>query len=381
MAQRMNGELVAVHVIPQDGLAAPTAELLERQRELARRARRELPRGRRRGHRRCAPRRGALAERDADRDGREPALAVAAPDERLGHREGDPRAPARGSTSTSSATRTRPRKPSRSRVPAGRPRCRSGASRSGFVLAVVGPPVLAYVLSHLREQIGLPSVLLLFLLLVVWTCGARRPLAGASRRRQRHPARQLVLHSAAATRSRSSDGENILALVVFLAVATTVSLFVDLAARRSVQGRRAQAEAEALARLAGSAPVEAVLDSLRRVLNAEGAAVLHRTESGWRIEATSGGRIPTTARRPATTTIELDDDHVLVLAGRPIRAEDQRVLEAFAKELEASVELGELEAEVQGGGSRLGRERASRRDPLRGLARPPHAALRRSRRR
>ena len=30
----MNGELVAVHVIPQDGLAAPAAELLERQREL-----------------------------------------------------------------------------------------------------------------------------------------------------------------------------------------------------------------------------------------------------------------------------------------------------------------------------------------------------------
>ena len=34
MAQRMSGELVAVHVIPQDGLAAPAAKLLERQREL-----------------------------------------------------------------------------------------------------------------------------------------------------------------------------------------------------------------------------------------------------------------------------------------------------------------------------------------------------------
>src|SRR5262245_38729222 len=34
MAQRMNGELVAVHVIPQDGLAAPTAALLGRQKEL-----------------------------------------------------------------------------------------------------------------------------------------------------------------------------------------------------------------------------------------------------------------------------------------------------------------------------------------------------------
>ena len=36
MAQRMSGELVAVHVIPQDGLAAPAAVLLDRQRELSR---------------------------------------------------------------------------------------------------------------------------------------------------------------------------------------------------------------------------------------------------------------------------------------------------------------------------------------------------------
>ena len=34
IAQRTKGELVAVHVIPQDGLAAPAAELLGRQREL-----------------------------------------------------------------------------------------------------------------------------------------------------------------------------------------------------------------------------------------------------------------------------------------------------------------------------------------------------------
>jgi two-component system, OmpR family, sensor histidine kinase KdpD len=92
-----------------------------------------------------------------------------------------------------------------------------------------------------------------------------------------------------------------------------------------------------------------VLDSLRRVLNAEGAAVLHRTESGWRIEATSGGRIPDSPEA-GTTTIELDPEHVLVLAGRPIRAEDQRVLEAFTRELKASVELGELEAEVKAAG-------------------------------
>ena len=34
MAQRSNGDLVAVHVVPQDGLAADPATLLEQQRRL-----------------------------------------------------------------------------------------------------------------------------------------------------------------------------------------------------------------------------------------------------------------------------------------------------------------------------------------------------------
>ena len=58
-------------------------------------------------------------------------------------------------------------------------------------------------------------------------------------------------------------------------------------------------------------------------------------------------------RRPeaSSTAIALDDDHVLALTGAPIRSEDQRVLDAFAKEIAASVELGELEAEAGTAGS------------------------------
>ena len=126
-------------------------------------------------------------------------------------------------------------------------------------------------------------------------------------------------------------------------------MFVDLAARRAAQGTRARAEAEALARLAGSSSTDAVLDGLRRVLGIDGAAVLHRTESGWRVEAASGDRVPESPEA-ASTTLDLDEDHVLALAGKPVRAEDQRVLEAFAREIAASVELEELESEVQAAG-------------------------------
>ena len=93
-----------------------------------------------------------------------------------------------------------------------------------------------------------------------------------------------------------------------------------------------------------------MLDSLRRILGLEGAAVLHRQEGGWRIEAASGDRVPESPEA-SSTTIELDDEHVLVLAGEPIRSGDQRVLDAFAKELAASVELGDLEAEAQTAGA------------------------------
>jgi two-component system sensor histidine kinase KdpD len=126
--------------------------------------------------------------------------------------------------------------------------------------------------------------------------------------------------------------------------------FVALAARRSSEAARTQAEAEALARLAGSSTVSAVLDGLRGVLGLDGAAVLHRLDGGWRIEAASGDRVPESPHA-GTSTIELDRDHVLAVVGPPFRSEDQRVLDAFAQELAASVHLGDLEAQAQTAGA------------------------------
>ena len=88
------------------------------------------------------------------------------------------------------------------------------------------------------------------------------------------------------------DGENLLALSVFLAVAAVVSGFVSLAARRAAEGARARAEAEALARLAGSSPAATGLDTLVRVLGLEAAAVLHR----------DGGRLAHRCTPPATAS-------------------------------------------------------------------------------
>src|SRR5262249_38716247 len=153
-------------------------------------------------------------------------------------------------------------------------------------LAIVGPPVLAAVLVQFRNDLGLPSVFLLFLLLVVATSavgGFWPAVVGAL------AASVLVnwyfvppLHTLTI-----DEPENVLAVGVFLVIAIVVSTLVSLGARRAAEGARARAEAEVLARLVGAPPVSSVLESLRRVLALDGAAVLHRSESGWLIEAAS----------------------------------------------------------------------------------------------
>jgi two-component system sensor histidine kinase KdpD len=347
IAQRTKGDLVALHVIPQDGLAAPAAELLGRQRELV-----SLLGG---SYHEVVGEDIGEALLDAARSLNVTQIVMGA--SRRSRWQRLTRGSVIGKVIRGSGTRidvhvvshpdaaeeafTLPR----TRRPATLPRRRVTI---GLALAVIGPPLLAVVLAQVRDEIGLPSVLLLFLLLVVVSSaiGGLVPALVAA------VSGFLLVNwyfTPPLYTLTISEGENILALIVFLAVAGTISVFVDLAARRAAEGRRARAEAEALSRLAGSSPVPAVLESLIRVLGLDGASVLHREENGWRIEASSGDRAPDSPA-DASTTIDLDPDHVLALAGGPVRSQDERVLEAFSKELAASVELGDLEAEVEAAG-------------------------------
>ena len=202
---------------------------------------------------------------------------------------------------------------------------------------------------QIREHIGLPSVLLLFLLLVVAVSavGGLWPALAAA------VVGFLLVNwyfTPPVHTWTIAETENVLGLFVFLAVAGLVSVFVALAARRAAEGARARAEAEALLRLAGSPSVEAVLDSLRRAFGYEAAGILHRNGASWRLESASGPA-PETPER-ATATVTVDEDHLLVLAGPRVPSdEDRRILDAFARELSSSIALEELEAEASTAGS------------------------------
>jgi two-component system sensor histidine kinase KdpD len=350
IAQRSKGDLVAVHVIPQDGLAGPAAGLLAQQRELVNElggtyhevvgadigealldAARSLNAtqivmGATRRSRWQQLTRGSVIGRVIRESGVGIDVHV------ISH-------PGAGSEEAYLVPRMR-------RRPATLPRRRLAI---GLGLAAVGPPLLTILLAQFRDQIGLPSVLLLFLLLVVGVSavGGLWPALAAA------ISGFLLVNwyfTPPLYTFTIGEGENVLALFVFLAVGVIVSSFVALASRRAVEAQRVRVEAEALSRLAGSSSVSAVLDGLTRVLGLEGAAVLHREEDGWRIDAASGDRAPANPEA-ASRTIELDEEHVLALSGAPMRSEDERILEAFALELAASVELGELEAEAEAAGA------------------------------
>nr|BFE79765.1 hypothetical protein GCM10020093_023660 [Planobispora longispora] len=157
-----------------------------------------------------------------------------------------------------------------------------------------------------------------------------------------------------------ADADNLLALIVFVLVAVTVSAVVDLAARRTAEAARAGAEAEVLSTLAGhvlrgQAALASLLARLRETFALTSVTLLERVgEPGledrgdpeaWRILATSGGP-PCTHPAAADTDVAVDASLVLAVRGRLLAASDRRVLEAFATEAAVALRQERLQYEA-----------------------------------
>jgi two-component system sensor histidine kinase KdpD len=214
---------------------------------------------------------------------------------------------------------------------------------------MLGVALLTLVLANLRASISLPTVLLLFLALVVTTAvvgGPAPAFVGA------------VLGSLSANwyftpplyRLTISDPENFVALLVFLGVAGAVSNFVLRSARRAADANRARAEAQTLAALAATTraddPLPALVDALRSAFGLDAVAVLARGDDGrWRPEAAAGAPIPTDPAQAAVVE-PLSPDVVLALVGDRIAAEDRYVLNAVSAQLAAVLDRGRLRAEA-----------------------------------
>ena len=131
-----------------------------------------------------------------------------------------------------------------------------------------------------------------------------------------------------------SEPRDVLALVVFVAVAAAVATVVDRASRRAADALRARAEAatmSALSRsvLTGQDTAEAIVERLRETFSQDAVSLLQKGQAGWVVLASSGAPCAATPDE-GDTRVQVDTKHVLALCGEPLRASDQRVLEAFA---------------------------------------------------
>ena len=219
-----------------------------------------------------------------------------------------------------------------------------------WTLAIVGPPLVTLVLAQMRDALALPSDLLVFLLVVV-IVGA---LGGFA------PAIVCALSGFLFTnyyftppyhRFTVEEGENLLALVIFLVTAGVVSLLVATASRRAAEAARARAEAETLAALSGALTVSAdplpqLVAQIRAAFDADGVSVLapRGTDRAlWAVECAVGDSAPTTPDE-ADVTLVLHGETLLAVRGGAHGDRDLDVLRAYAGQVAVALQQQELRA-------------------------------------
>ncbi len=231
---------------------------------------------------------------------------------------------------------------------------------AGYVLAVALMPMLAVGLAWLRHQVNLTSDVLLFLVAVISVAlvGGFIPAVVAA------ILGSLLLNyyfTPPIHLFTISEGNNVLALIIFIAVAIVVSSVVDSAARRSKQAARASAESELLVTTAGSVlrgqqALAAVLNRVREAFGMDSVTLLERDADQpedrraaarrW-VPVASAGEPPLQSPEGADAEVPVTDRLVLALRGRPLAATDRRVLGAFAAYAATALEQERLAAAAE----------------------------------
>jgi len=350
MAQRTKGELLGVHVRAHDGLASPPSSLLAEHQALLSELGGSF-------HEAVAadPTAGLLGF----------ARAEHATQLVLGHSQRARWAHLMGGSVVGKVMRqsgdidvhvisTAAERPDQARLPTNRRRRALSlpAHRQvlGWSIAALGLPALTLVLAHLRMQVTLPGDLLLYLALVVGVsaAGGTGPALGAAIGADLLANWFFIppLHT-----FTIGDTDNVVALVVFLAVASLVSWLVGYAARRSSEAARGRAEAATLVRLAGALlsdqdPLAEVVGQLRATFGFDGVSLMQRDEAGnWHTLASAGDQVPGQPR-VGLDTVEVDDRTVLTFVGADRSGDDRRVFGAFTAQLAVALRSRALQADA-----------------------------------
>ncbi|MEU6321034.1 sensor histidine kinase KdpD [Streptomyces sp. NPDC047009] len=221
----------------------------------------------------------------------------------------------------------------------------------GWLVGVLGPALLTFLLTSVSPEVGLANDMLLFLSLTV----AAALLGGLVPSLASAVVGSLLLNwffTPPVHTLTIADPKNIVAIAIFVGVALSVASVVDLAARRTQQAARLRAESEILSFLAGNVlrgetSLEALLERVRETFGMESVALLERASdvAPWTCAGSVGPR-PSPCPEEADVDMPVGDHMALALTGRVLPAEDRRVLAAFAAQAAVVLDRQRLREEA-----------------------------------
>lgn len=214
----------------------------------------------------------------------------------------------------------------------------TGRRLAGLAIAVLGGPLLSWLLVEFRSEESITSDVLSYQLLVVvvalvggiWPALFAAVLSGLT----------LDFLFIEPLHTASIDNPlHLLALALYTTIAVLVSLVVDRAARQTRAARRAAGESELMQTVAGSVlrgqdAVQALVD---RAQEAFGLACVRFVDHG-EVVACAGD--PEAETR--SSSIAVNDDAHLVLHGPDLSAAERRPLAAIAAQLAVALEHRDL---------------------------------------
>ena len=215
---------------------------------------------------------------------------------------------------------------------------------AGVLLAAVGLPLLTVILAAARPHLDLADDLLIYLVAVVAIAviGGFWPALLAAL------AASLLLNwyfTRPLHTLTIAEPRNLLALLLFVTVAVTVSSVVHLAARRQVQAARSAGEAASLLELAqtvlgGADTPTAVLDHLTGSWGGR-AELAEQVRDHWVSVAVSG----TAPDDAASSHVPVNDSVALIVSGQP-RPLPARLLHGFAAQAGAALDRDRLRTQA-----------------------------------
>lgn len=220
----------------------------------------------------------------------------------------------------------------------------------GFVLALIGGPLLTAALFPFRGPDAVWSIGICYQLLIVVTA-----LVGGL-----WPALITAVLSGVTidyyfiepySTVHIYQPEHWLALLMSVVAAALVSFIVDRAARRTRIARRAAAESELIQTVAGSVlrgdnAIQALVDRTREALQIPGVRLVRTDAANAGGSGEAGDTVLATAGEPVRderfTSIPIGETAVLELHGAELHASEQRLLAVIMAQLTAAMEFEEL---------------------------------------